>query len=148
MNQQPNFIPTGIRPQEIIAKSEKDVRVRRFLTPQRIIWKTEGVTGEDCLLTPAEKQIHFNVPRTMCMKCAPAGDDFSPAAVLIDFGVEFHGYVKLYIHSVNPTRVKLRIRFGESAEEAMADLGGKKNATNDHITATRSSTSVSCQCPK
>ncbi|MBR6935458.1 MAG: alpha-L-rhamnosidase [Clostridia bacterium] len=133
MNQQPNFIPAGIRTPEILKKSEQDVRVRRFLTPQRILWKTDGVTGEDCLLTPAEKQIHFNVPRTMCMKCAPAGDDFSPAAVLIDFGVEFHGYVKLYIHSVNPTRVKLRIRFGESAEEAMADLGGKKNATNDHI---------------
>ena len=47
--------------------------------------------------------------------------------------MEFHGYVKLYIHSVSPQRVRLRVRFGESVSEAMADLGGEKNATNDHI---------------
>ena len=130
MENSKNFIPAGIRAPEILDGSEPDVRVRRFLTPKRILWKTEGVDGEDCLLTPKEKQIHFNVPKLMRMK---TGADGSPAAVLIDFGVEFHGYIKIFISSVNPQRVRLRVRFGESAEEAMAELGGAKNATNDHI---------------
>ena len=55
------------------------------------------------------------------------------ASILLDFGVEFHGYVKLFVWSVSPEKVRLRIRFGESAMEAMSDLGGEKNATNDHI---------------
>ena len=123
-----NTIPAGIRAPEFMDNSELDPRVRRFITPARILWKTEGVSGEDCLLKPAPKQTHFNVPAEMTMHSADA-----PASVLIDFGVEFHGYVKLFIHNVDPVRVNLRIRFGESAEEAMAELGGKKNATNDHI---------------
>lgn len=126
-----NFIPAGIRTPEILDKTERDVRVRRFLTPKRILWKTAGVSGEETLLVPKEKQIHFNTPGLMTMKTG--GAEEGPAAVLIDFGVEFHGYVKLFISSVNPSRVRLRVRFGESAEEAMAELGGRKNATNDHI---------------
>ena len=133
MDQNKNFVPAGIRNTAIYKESEPDVRVRRFLTPQRILWKNEGVTGEACLLKPHEKQTHFNVPEQMVMKNGPAGDNFKPAAVLIDFGVEYHGYVKLFIVGVNPARVKIRVRFGESAEEAMAELGGRKNATNDHI---------------
>ena len=133
MDQNKNFVPAGIRDAAIYNTSEPDVRVRRFLTPQRILWKNAGVSGENCLLKPREKQTHFNVPEQMVMQNGPAGEGFEPAAVLLDFGVEFHGYIKIFIVGVNPVRAKIRVRFGESAEEAMAELGGPKNATNDHI---------------
>ncbi len=127
-----NDIPYGIRREEIYKDTEPDNRVRRFMTPRRVVWKTDGdrarVSGEDALLKPHIKQIHFNVPETCLLESK--GES---AGILLDFGVEFHGYVKLYIHSVTPQRVRLRVRFGESASEAMAELGGDKNATNDHI---------------
>lgn len=125
-------IPFGIRGKKIYDQSEPDVRVRRFLTPQRIVWKSEGpqcsVTGESCLLVPHEKQIHFNIKD----KCVLSSREEN-AGLLLDFGTEFHGYIKLFIHSVTPASVRLRIRFGESVMEAMSELGGTKNATNDHI---------------
>lgn len=131
-NQCINKVPYGIRSELIFKDTEADPRVRRFMTPKRVVWKTETdkavVTGEDTLLKPHVKQIHFNVPE----QCRLESKGKS-AGILLDFGVEFHGYVKLYIHSVRPQRVRLRIRFGESVSEAMSDLGGEKNATNDHI---------------
>lgn len=123
-----NRIPMGIRAPEILEQTEKDPRVRRFMVPKRVLWKTEGVSGAEYMLVPREKQIHFHVPEKMTIR---TGDH--PEAVLLDFGVEFHGYVKLFIEYIKPERLHLRVRFGESAEEAMAELGGEKNATNDHI---------------
>ncbi len=48
--------------------------------------------------------------------------------VTLDFGKEMRGGVKIY------TLVggKVRLRFGESLSETAAELGGEKNATNDH----------------
>lgn len=125
-------IPYGIRRSEILNNTEEDKRVRRFMAPTRVLWKTDSdkasVVGEDALLRSCAKQIHFN-PDKVCT----LSSNGESAGILLDFGVEFHGYVKLYISSVNPERVNLRIRFGESASEAMSDIGGEKNATNDHI---------------
>lgn len=125
-------IPYGIRKEEILKDTEQDKRVRRFMAPKRVIWKSNSdkasVTGEESLLRPCVKQIHFN-PDAVCTLSAKGEN----AGILLDFGVEFHGYVKLFISSVNPERVNIRVRFGESASEAMSDIGGEKNATNDHI---------------
>lgn len=55
------------------------------------------------------------------------------AGILLDFGVELHGGVQIMVwHSKDNKPVRLRVRFGESVSEAMAELGGDKNATNDH----------------
>lgn len=125
-------VPYGIRRSEILNGTEIDNRVRRFMAPTRVLWKTESdkasVVGEDALIRPCIKQIHFN-PDKVCT-LSTRGES---AGILLDFGVEFHGYIKLFISSVNPQRVNLRVRFGESASEAMSDLGGAKQATNDHI---------------
>ncbi len=121
-------IPFGIRKEDILQHTEMDPRVRRFMTPRRILWQSEGVTGAENMLVPAEKQVHFNVPQVMTLQSTD-----KPASVLLDFGVEFHGYVKLYIEYLQTQRAQIRVRFGESAQEAMAELGGEQNATNDHI---------------
>lgn len=127
-----NNVPYGIRREDIFNNTEEDKRVRRFMAPTRVVWKTDSdtatVTGEDALTRPCFKQIHFN-PDKVCTLTSKG----SSSGVLIDFGVEFHGYLKLYISGVSTTRAHLRIRFGESVSEAMADIGGEKNATNDHI---------------
>lgn len=121
-------IPFGIRKEDILQHTEMDPRVRRFMTPRRVVWQSEGVTGAEYMLVPTDKQVHFNVPQVMTLQSTD-----QPASVLLDFGVEFHGNVKLYIEYLQPKRAQIRVRFGESAQEAMAELGGEKNATNDHI---------------
>lgn len=129
---QMDFVPYGIRKKEIFEKTEEDKRVRRFMGVQRILWKSEGekcrVTGEEVLLEDREPQINLGQTEACVLE-----NNGETASILLDFGVEFHGYVKLFVWSVTPEMVRLRIRFGESAMEAMSDLGGEKNATNDHI---------------
>jgi alpha-L-rhamnosidase len=53
--------------------------------------------------------------------------------ILLDFGRELHGGVQITVGSCTDSKpVRLRVRFGESVSEAMSDVGGSKNATNDH----------------
>ena len=50
--------------------------------------------------------------------------------VILDFGKEMCGGIKILTASANDTPV--RIRFGESVSECCTDVGGPTNATNDH----------------
>ena len=50
--------------------------------------------------------------------------------IIIDFGMEQNGGVRILTYLAENTRI--RIRFGESLTECCSDLGGEKNATNDH----------------
>lgn len=50
--------------------------------------------------------------------------------VILDFGKEMNGGVRIL--TFQATNVKTRIRFGESLTESCSNLGGEKNATNDH----------------
>ena len=53
------------------------------------------------------------------------------AFVVLDFGKEMNGGVRLITNLVQDVRCKLRIRFGESLGEVNAELG-EKNAQNAH----------------
>ncbi|MBQ9743503.1 MAG: alpha-L-rhamnosidase [Clostridia bacterium] len=52
--------------------------------------------------------------------------------VILDYGKEMNGGVRILTYLAQS--VKVRIRFGESLTECCSDLGGDKNATNDHAT--------------
>ena len=127
------FLPYGLRKKEILDKSREDVRVRRFLTPQRIVWTSDGegcrVTGTDILLEDREPQINLNATDLCVLE-----NQGKPASIVLDFGVEFHGNLKLFVKDVSQERVNLRVRFGESVMETMEEtIGGTHNARNDHI---------------
>lgn len=49
---------------------------------------------------------------------------------IFDFGKELCGGVRILTFLAS--RVKVRLRFGESLSECCSELGGEKNATNDH----------------
>jgi hypothetical protein len=100
------------------------------VVPTRIVWQSEkGVTNVESLLVPQAPQPLLAAPVPPCTLTAGDGE---PAGVLLDFGREIQGHVELYT-PLAPTKdpVRVRVRFGESASEAMADLG-TKNAQNDH----------------
>lgn len=103
-----------------------------FIAPTRIVWQSlSGVRDADSLLKPHAGQAVLKEPQPPCV--LEAGAD-APTGVLLDFGRELHGYVEL-ITPMTADQAKLRrvrIRFGESVSEAMAELGGAQNAQNDH----------------
>jgi hypothetical protein len=123
-------LPPGI-PARIAQTAELSPLRSFFLPPTRIIWQSEsGVKHAENLLQPKPGQAVLKEPQPPCELVSTAD---KTAGVLLDFGVEIQGYAELFVPMTkDKTPPKLRVRFGESAAEAMAELGGKQNAQNDH----------------
>jgi alpha-L-rhamnosidase len=100
-----------------------------FLTPTRIVWASEkGVKNADTLLKPAPGQTTLNDPHPPTVLTAGANS----GAIVLDFGSEIAGYLELFCPGTNKDQPpKVRIRFGESVAETMAELG-ERGAQNDH----------------
>ena len=65
--------------------------------------------------------------------CMLTPHDGAPAGIVLDFGVELQGYVELFTPMVEShTPAPVRVRFGESVSEAMAEIGGPQQAGWDH----------------
>jgi len=115
-------------------REEVDPRVRTLVMPTRVMWASgknaqSSVTNAEILLS----ERHGQVPEGIFL--AGSGcrleNKGAPASVLVDFGRELHGGVQLASGGLSGKDVKVRVRFGESAAEAMAELG-ERGACNDH----------------
>ena len=111
-----------------------DDTVRAFVTPKTILWKSddsgETILGEGVLLEKGTRQ-PATVRAGLCTLRSVPG---KPApGLLLDFGIELQGGLQL-VMGMSPGKepVRFRVRFGESVTEAMSDIGGDTNATNDH----------------
>ena len=111
-----------------------DPRVRTLVMPTRVVWASEksalsSVTNAEILL----KAKYGQVPEGLFL--AGSGcrleNKGTTASVLVDFGRELHGGVQLASGGPSGKDVKVRVRFGESVAEAMAELG-ERGACNDH----------------
>lgn len=102
-----------------------------FIPPTRLVWKSEpGVKHAENLLQPKPGQAVLKEPSPPCELRSTTNHT---AGLLLDFGAELNGYVELFTPMTkDKTPVPVRVRFGESASEAMAELGGPRNAQNDH----------------
>lgn len=111
-----------------------DPRVRRYVIPERIVWRTQGeenpVENAEKLLVKSSGQITF-LSDNPCVLQNRGGR----AGLLLDFGVELHGSIRIFIWKCGSKKdieqrnmTRIRIRFGESAMEAMSELCGN----NDH----------------
>lgn len=111
-----------------------DPRVRSLVRPQRIVWVSENdnrrtVADADTLL----QERYGQVPEGVFLEgsgCRLENKGAAPG-VLLDFGTELHGGVRLASGGPSGRDVRVRVRFGESVSEAMADLG-ERGACNDH----------------
>ena len=115
-----------------------DPRVRTYVDPVRVVWQTPKVAGfgERFAVKDADsllKKRHGQVPEggwgVVASGCRLANNGEVPG-ILLDFGRELHGGVQLGIGS-GPRGMRVRLRFGESAAEAMSEIG-ERGATNDH----------------
>jgi hypothetical protein len=117
---------------DFAGRAKRDQRVREYITPKRIVWQStadqSAVESTENLLKVREGQITLNAPAA----CTLRNKGKSPA-ILLDFGRELHGGVQIAVAGSSGNQaVRVRVRFGESVSEAMSDIGGPKNATNDH----------------
>lgn len=113
-----------------LAGYNTDPRTRRYLAPKRVMWTSGNVVNADALLEEKSSQITLGSGNA----CVLENRQGQPkAALLLDYGIEINGSARLMIWGVagRNNRADLRVRFGESAMEAMTDLG-IKNTTNDH----------------
>lgn len=106
-----------------------DERVRETLFPVRIVKCFGKVTNAEGLLTEKSLQIGLNEPDCTVFENGNSGES---AAVLLDFGREINGSVRiLTFSSYSDGLVSVNITCGESVSEALSGLGCK-NSTNDH----------------
>ena len=114
-----------------------DPRVRAYVAPTRVVWTSSnaGAYGTRSAVKNAAGLLaakHGQVPEKAWLR--PSGctlvNNGDPAGVLLDFGRELHGGLQIG-NSEFTHGSRVRIRFGESVGEAMADVG-EKGATNDH----------------
>jgi alpha-L-rhamnosidase len=117
-------------------RTQEDPRTKYYIDPVRIVWqsKTEGALIErpELLMLGRDGQSLLNTP--MENACILRHEGSEPG-ILLDFGVELHGGVQICIvggSNKDRRTAKLRVRFGESAMEAMSELGDATNATNNH----------------
>lgn len=111
-----------------------DPRTRAYIGPVRIVWSTGN--DEECEILYPERLLSANsgqITKEAPNACVVTNKGKQPS-ILLDFGVELHGGVRIaVVEGTVPNRnARLRVRFGESAMEAMSDLGGELNATNHH----------------
>ncbi|MBE6597643.1 MAG: alpha-L-rhamnosidase [Ruminococcaceae bacterium] len=120
-------ITKGLNPAKI---DGTDPRKRRYLLPKEIKRVFGEVENSDSLLSDRPCQISFSQNGEIIMKNSKGGEN---AAILLDFGAELAGSLRLIVHSVRSEgkRADLRIRLGESVSEAITPIG-EKNTTNDH----------------
>jgi len=117
---------------DLAARARTDPRVRAYVLPARIVWKTDGsqavVENAEALLGPDSGQVTLGNSAA----CTLRHKGQAPGIVL-DFGRELSGGVQIQVSASRKNQpVRLRVRFGESVSEAMSELGGATNATNDH----------------
>ncbi|MDD4823033.1 MAG: alpha-L-rhamnosidase C-terminal domain-containing protein [Bacteroidales bacterium] len=109
-----------------------DSRTRTYLPPTRILWSnTTGdaaITGAENLVQPGNGQSELVQGKLCHMTNGATGQ----ASILLDFGRELQGGLQIVTGMSASRDIKVRIRYGESASEAMCEIDGKNGATNDH----------------
>ena len=122
----------------------QDKMTRAYITPLKVVW-SQHVKDADLLLKPNTGQSDL-FGSGMCQMESAKGNK---ACLILDFGRELHGGLKLVISSCTPLKTPtFRIRFGESLSETCSELNTGKSiaetgsvadvdlqnntATNDH----------------
>lgn len=99
------------------------------MLPKSIIRVWGEVSNPELCLEQKSMQIALSEPSVTVLQNGTEGEH---AAVLLDFGCEIHGGIRiLTANNASLTPVHVRITFGESVSEAISHVGFK-HAGNDH----------------
>ena len=99
----------------------EDIVARTYITPKQVFWTSSATSVRDAqlLLKPNTGQSDI-FASGMCQLVNKGSDK---ASVILDFGKEIHGGLKIVISTVSPARTPVfRVRFGESVSETCSEL--------------------------
>lgn len=119
-------IPCSALPPDIEKVATKSALTSYVVQPKRVVWKSaEGVSNSENLLIPKSGQAVLIEPSPPLVVKPGAG-------IVLDFGIEITGSVELFTPMTKEKDMpSVRIRFGESVAETMAEIG-ERGAQNDH----------------
>ena len=113
-------------------KVQFSTRTIAYVPATRIVWQeTTGdasIQGLENLLRGGNGQADLYDGQITRIKSGTNGR----ASFLLDFGRELQGGIQMVTGRSSQKEVKVRVRFGESASEAMCDITPQNGATNDH----------------
>ena len=113
-------------------KVQYSTRTIAYVPATRIVWQeTTGdasIQGLENLLRGGNGQADLYDGQITRIKSGTNGR----ASFLLDFGRELQGGIQMVTGRSSKKEVKVRVRFGESASEAMCDITPENGATNDH----------------
>ena len=104
--------------------------MENFISPRRVI-TSEKVTCHENLLKKKHNQMPLIREGLDCglpKDCTRIDKD---GYVLLDFGKELLGGIRVFVQSISDVNTKLKITFGESVMETLTELG-EKNSGNFH----------------
>jgi hypothetical protein len=115
-----------------VSQPLKDNLTRQYITPVRIVWKSDEskkyIINSEKLLKQGNGQADL-VGADLCLM---NGGDKVNTAILLDFGKEINGGIQIVTGAFAvQLPIKVRITLGESVSEAMSSTPGS-TATNDH----------------
>lgn len=122
---------------DTVTFQQREERVKQYLMPKRVIQTTGQVRKVQNLLKEKDLQIDLQEPTLTILKNSV--HPRSKAGILLDFGFEFHGGVRILTAWIEGEKsagatlpdAMVRISFGESVSEALSQLG-ERGAGNDH----------------
>ena len=126
------LLPVPLQTTDFAQRTVFDPRVRHYISPVRVLWQTNLVDDAAQLLTVTNGQIALEAGRNCVMQ-----NKGSAPGVLLDFGAELQGAIQIGVtrlkpaNSANGKTARIRVRFGESASEAMSEIG-EQFSQNDH----------------
>lgn len=115
----------------VYGNARGDSRTREYISPESITWmgNPELISNADYLMRTGNGQADLTNSHICIMRSTKS----ERPAILLDFGKELHGGLQIVTGMPASHRpVRVNIRFGESANEAMYGSDGFKGATNDH----------------
>ena len=104
-----------------------DNRTRTDILPVRVVATFGDVKNSESLLNAKLPQVILKEPDRITL----SNGDEENAAVILDFGKEINGSLRILGFTATGGSADVRLTFGESVSEAMSDVG-EKGATNDH----------------
>ena len=107
----------------------QDRMTRVYVAPKKILWSQGTVRNLENLLDVDNGQADL-VNYSSCFIQRTKEEDVS---IILDYGRELHGALKLVVGSGSAANFRMRVRLGESVSETCSEIAGG-TATNDHAT--------------
>lgn len=120
-------LPLPFRNDTLRIRQDKMTRV--FIAPKKVLWSKGSVRNLENLLDVDNGQADL-VNASSCFMQSTKEEN---ASIILDYGRELHGALRLVVGSGSEASFKIRVRLGESVSETCSEIENG-TATNDHAT--------------